>query len=1380
MAKNIQRTIVLTVSGKEVENSFNGMSKTVRGLERELKKLTPGTDEFMKKSTELKEARGHFEKVKNEIDQVNGKLKDSEGFLGKLSSGLADIGLSFGKIGLGLAAFQISQKAEELLKISDAMADVQKTTGMAIEEVKGLWDAFDEMNTRTSKMDRLKIAEVGGRLGVAKEEMASFVQEVDKAYVALGDSFQGGLETVVDSLGKIKGLFDETKGKSYADAINEVGSALNELAASGTASEGNISDFALRVGALPDALKPSVDKVLGLGAAFEESGIDAQIAASGYSNFMKVAGENLQKFATSMNMSYAEAQKLFNEKPEEFFLRFAEGMRGIPAEQTALIFASLKIGTLEVQKAVGAATNRTDDFRKAMNRAGEAMAEATSLNDEFNKKNNNAAAVWEKLKNAISDIFTKTNVINLFEGLINALGWLTGITNEAGDGIKIFKERLVLLSKIIAVILVSFFSYNLAIKLHTMWLARATAANVIHNAVLKANEMRLIALKAVKYAVIALYSLLTLNINRATAAMRMLGIVTKMNPWGLLLSVITAVISAIVLFNEETKNSIKLLKEQEAQLKVNADIQRKIAKEEAASLSDLRKKTEFYISVIKNKNSSLEARKLAYEKLIAISPTFKGTLDSEYRATNRLTEANNQLINKLKEAARVRAYKKLLDEYEDERVNAEQTKIDAEFAAQEEENENQNRRKRNVQRQKEEKKVQAIAGKFADKNDRAAMAMLSAATYEYDKKEKANELNNAIIKLKNAETKVNNLTQRISNDKNLSKKILAGNDNTSSGVIGNNGIVSSSKKDKNHQAKDLEKKKAEEEKKDLEDSKKRKEKAERELISLTQELEEEKLKIKQSSQETEFAEAELARQKELNAQKQHSEDILKNIAELEEKIKNAKTADAKANYKAALTKEREALFENDKLIAQAEGTHLKKINAIKEKYRLQDYQKSIQQSQIHLEKQWQAKETEIQNITSLEDAKKELENMKFLKLTETEMRNIRTLEDAKKALRENAARELLATEIKVIEEQKKKIEELLKDPSLSPEALNQLRKDLVEVDSVMTRLKGTLQGKKEEDDAKKITEQTERKKSVDLLGFSVSEWEEMWENLGSTEGKIKGVQMAVQALSNAFQRFSQLQQALNEKEMRKFSENQDKKKKALLVQLNQGLISQEEYQKGIQNLDEETADKKRQIQRRAAKAEKAANIANAIAGTAAAVVGALGNKPWTPANFILAGLVGAMGAVQVATIASQPIPEFAEGGFTGVGNGKPDRTGFRPVGIVHENEYVTPKWMLENPVVADVVDWMESIRTGRTQIPKGYADGGLASDDSINQKPRTNNTEPMIINEIQPVLSDLKDLLQNLKINGVEAWMVEDAENGKRLKRTIKMFEKIETKNARK
>lgn len=42
----ITKTIVLKVSGKEAENTFSGLGKVVRDLEKELKKLSPGTEEF--------------------------------------------------------------------------------------------------------------------------------------------------------------------------------------------------------------------------------------------------------------------------------------------------------------------------------------------------------------------------------------------------------------------------------------------------------------------------------------------------------------------------------------------------------------------------------------------------------------------------------------------------------------------------------------------------------------------------------------------------------------------------------------------------------------------------------------------------------------------------------------------------------------------------------------------------------------------------------------------------------------------------------------------------------------------------------------------------------------------------------------------------------------------------------------------------------------------------------------------------------------------------------------------------------------------------------------------------------------------------------------
>ena len=113
MAKNVSTTIVLKVNGKDVENSFRGLSKEVRSLENELKELTPGTERFMRKAAELKEVKEHFSRVKSEIDAVSGRLEESEGFLGKLRSKLSDVGLGFGAIGAGLAGLHLKNTAEE-------------------------------------------------------------------------------------------------------------------------------------------------------------------------------------------------------------------------------------------------------------------------------------------------------------------------------------------------------------------------------------------------------------------------------------------------------------------------------------------------------------------------------------------------------------------------------------------------------------------------------------------------------------------------------------------------------------------------------------------------------------------------------------------------------------------------------------------------------------------------------------------------------------------------------------------------------------------------------------------------------------------------------------------------------------------------------------------------------------------------------------------------------------------------------------------------------------------------------------------------------------------------------------------------------------------
>ena len=1362
MANQVTSTIVLKINGKEVENSFGGLNKEVRALESELRKLTPGTERFMKKAAELKEVKGHFSRVKSEIDAVSGKLKESEGFLGKFRSKLADIGLSFGNIGVGLAGLHLKNTAEELLKVSDAMADVQKTTGMALDEVKQLWEAFDDMDTRTSKMDRLKIAEVGGRLGVPKEEMASFVQEVDKAYVALGDSFDGGLEGVVDSLGKIKGLFEETKGQSYADAINGVGSALNELAASGTASEGNISDFALRVGALPDALKPSIDKVLGLGAAFEESGVDSQIAASGYSNFMKVAGENIGLFAQSMHMSTAEAKELFNTNPEEFFLRFSEGMRGVEATKTVEIFDSLGIKSLEVQKAVGAAANRTDEFRAAMERSGKAMAEGTSLTNEFNTKNNNAAAIVEKLKNAFSEMFTSNNIINLFEDVIRVIGFVTGVTKEAGEGVREFKDRLVFLGKLIGVMVTAMVSYKAAVYLVALSTQKAYQQTILYNAVQKVKIAIESAAKGVSLLYAAAKARLAGDTARATAAMKVFNMTTKMNPIGLLVAAVGAAVVAYKLYHKEV----------DAATQKQKNLNDAFVEAEKSIVSQ-KNELDQLMKTARDETLSKEQRLEAIKKLNEISPEYLGFLNLENINTKEAADAVKGYTEQLLKMARIKSLTAKMDKIGEQIIDKENESLGENLGL-------------------VDKVANKISNLFGGKD---VVNLDKDEEVQYQKwlkavgKKRADELKKEYAHVyEKRRQDVQNLKDQLNP---LADEIAKIQGEVGSSTAPNkpvNTAVTNPAKNKPPKKDSSEDKSKSAYEKSLEE----KRKYDKELLDLQRKYEDEQEKIQLDSYEKEKRLLETQHKRDLedivNQNKEKQEAIAKVEREISDfqKAKAGASSQAQKNYDAAIQNKREEIAainsiiaQNNKIKEQMEQTHQFRLKAIEEKRWSDEHQGKIAHYQYEAQQEAQRREEEIQSITTMDEAKAALSQMNYLKLTDQELKAIKTLEDAKKALREDANREAMESQLKLLEEEKALLEEHLQD--LTGEAAEQLKKNLDELSTRITQVKGAIQGGNENDQKKVTEEQQAAKGKVDLLGFSAADWEKMWEDLNTTEGKIAAVGMAVKALSNAFSQFSELQKNLNERELKHFTKNQDKKKLALLKQLNEGYINQEQYHKGLEELEKERLNKESEMAYKEARMQKIIRIADAVSATALGVAKALAAYPG-PAGIALASVVGALGAAQIGIIAAQPLPEkesYAAGGFTGSGFGSPDRTGFKPAGIVHENEYVTPKWMLENPVVADVVGWMESVRTGRISLPKGYADGGIASEEKTiqpNNYIQQTATDPQLLF----VLGEVKDLLENLKNNGVEAWMVENAENGKRLKSAIKQFENIEKRNARK
>ncbi|MFZ4523494.1 MAG: phage tail tape measure protein [Bacteroidales bacterium] len=131
---------------------------------------------------------------------------------------------------------------------------------------------------------------------------------------------------------------------------------------------------------------------------------------------------------------------------------------------------------------------------------------------------------------------------------------------------------------------------------------------------------------------------------------------------------------------------------------------------------------------------------------------------------------------------------------------------------------------------------------------------------------------------------------------------------------------------------------------------------------------------------------------------------------------------------------------------------------------------------------------------------------------------------------------------------------------------------------------------------------------------------------------------------NGMMGIDQAMSAYENSQLAKDQKQNDQKKLNLKRQLDAKTITQKQYDAGIAKLDQEMDVKKRELQVKQAKRQKALSLVQAIISTAQAVVTALSAGPII--GIILAALVGILGAVQIGYIASTPIPEAFRGRYT--------------------------------------------------------------------------------------------------------------------------------------
>jgi hypothetical protein len=178
---------------------------------------------------------------------------------------------------------------------------------------------------------------------------------------------------------------------------------------------------------------------------------------------------------------------------------------------------------------------------------------------------------------------------------------------------------------------------------------------------------------------------------------------------------------------------------------------------------------------------------------------------------------------------------------------------------------------------------------------------------------------------------------------------------------------------------------------------------------------------------------------------------------------------------------------------------------------------------------------------------------------------------------------------------------------------------------------------------------------------------------------------------------------------------------------------------------EKYAKKEAALKREQFKKQKAADIIQAVISTALAIIKA------APNPFMMAA-AGIAGAASIATITSQKMPEFSQGGYTA--SSASNQT---PAGVVHANEYVVPADGVNNPRLRPILDMLEVARQNgnlpsldaRSVIRgmdrgRGFIAGGFTSQ---NEKPGNNsgNNSGSIADMIAANNSVMLALLQKLK-----------------------------------
>ena len=1280
--------------------TISELNKRIRELNSVLSKTDPRTPRWKELNDELRNTRSRLLELTRQSKNTNGVLFNMaeriNRYIGLITAGFAT---------MGLAVTGINRARKAWSDYDESLVDAMKTTNLSREEVEELSAELAKLDTRTSQNDLLELARIGGKLGITgKENILEFVRAADQINVALGRDLGSNTEDAIREIGKLVDIFDLQEEYGLEQSLLKVGSAINELGMSSTANEGYIVDFTKRLAGVAPNADIAIEDVLGMAATLDKYGQMTETSSTAITQAITGMFGKTATFAKVAKMPVEDFTRLLEEDVNEAFLRVLEGMRqgGSGMREVTAALNSMQLDGQRATTVLGSLAKHSDELRRQQELAKKAFDDGTSASNEFGIKNESVTAIIEKHKKAIVD---QARILG--EQLNPLINQSLSLTTHF---IKLLGQLISLGIKYKGVIIGLVAAYGTYIAVKTTLIAKNKVLAVWRLAGIKQTALEttgLVKATSSTYALCAAKAVLTGHFRTAARAAKAFWI--SLGPIGQISMAFGVLVGAVYKLVTATR-------ELSAEEQVRQNIEKRakeVTDETGMSLIEKADRIKTYMDRINDSNTAESVRIGYIRELNELLPEEIGLIDEKGEAIGKLS-------------AKIYAYQKLLRLQSDkEGAEKGRDKLITQYAEE--------------VRTGENKKTKGFWRRFGD-----YFSYMGATQGGIDPDVVKEEIVNRNVQ--KAEKRYNNLlaeyeaqiedfNRQIEENEAILNPKKKTKDTDWSG--GNSPQNSDSDSDYGGQW-SLDS--------DVEFIKKRTELRNKYVdgeISTETELNE-----KISDLETEFLNRRLktlqdimdervslqnevntrltdAEGRSLTDKEQREIDSLNSRIENMQKVETEilKIEDELADRSAKKRTQRDAEKHEDdqeNLRKEAEVARLKEeiqLSAIdKENQRYENEKKKYTDNaealelveQKHQRNLTKIKLDEIEHRLASEESNYRLERKAMVNRHKQELRTFDGSKKEKQKRIQEQNSKLLQLDMEYLNKMKTQLEGIigsgvfdgitLDTNLISEEEMRNFKEQLQEI---LTLING---GEADSGSSRR------EKKGGSLFGVSQEDWEGFFNGDFDTGAFIDALQGMVGEAMNIYSMWADRQAAIERKLLKEYRENNDKKKSALEDRLNAGLMTEAQYNAEVEALDAQYDAYAEEMELKQAKRQKAQKLSQAIINTALGVSQTLAQwgVPW---GLIPAGVMAALGAAEVAMIATTPVVTgMAEGGLFDVlreQDGRrfparlsPERRGFidRPTVLVGEagGEYVIPAEGLANPTLAPLIATREGARRNGT------------------------------------------------------------------------------------